>query len=226
MNAANCMGDYQKQGAEVYYLLGLISKNRTADAVAMAKKFKGRNAEYMCDEAFKAMENAGFNNTLDNFFHDLAAQDPTLPFWDQYVEIAAAAGQTERMLALVRAAAAREDLSDNKKAALHQILFKALLAADDVDGGVQQARQLIALDATTPANNGYNAGQLGVIIARIGVLLQDRTCARKASASPKNGWPRLPVKIFPNGQAGNVVGSLAQILFDTQTRAGGGIHSD
>jgi len=86
MNPANFMGDNQKQGAEVYYMLGLISKNRTADAVAVAKKLKGQNVEYMFDEAFKAMANAGFTSALDNFFNQLLSQDPTLPFWDQYVE--------------------------------------------------------------------------------------------------------------------------------------------
>lgn len=215
MNPANFMDDNQKQTAEVYYMLGLISKGRTADAVVVAKKLKGQNGEYIFDQAFKAIENAGLNSELDNFFHELLSQDATLPFWDEYVEVAADAGQTDRMLALVRAAAARDDLSDNQKAALHQILFKALLAADDVDGAAQQARQLIALDATTPSSdNSFNAGQLGIIIARIGVLLQRQDLIDEGIAAAKK-WLATPAgQNFSNGDAGSVVGSLAQILFE------------
>jgi len=214
VNPPNVTGDNLKPVAEVYYLLGLISKDRTTDAVAMAKKLQGQNAEYQFDEAFKAMENAGFTQALDNFLHELLAQDPTLPFWDQYVEVAANAGQTERMLALVLAAAGHEDLSDNKKAALHQILFKALLAADDVDGGVQQARQLIALNATTPANNGYNPGQLGVMIARIGVLLQRPELIEEGISTVKK-WLATPAgKNFSNGDPGSIAVALAQILIE------------
>ncbi len=213
-NPASDMGDNQKQAAEVYYLLGLISQDRTADAVAVAKKLKGQNVEYMFDDAFKAMENAGFTSTLDNFFHELLAQDPTLPFWDQYVTVAADAGQTDRMLALVRAAAGHEDLSDSKKAALHQILFKALLAADDVNGGVQEARKLMAFDESSPANGGYNPGQLGVMIARIGVLLQRPELIQEGIATTKK-WLATPAgQNISNGEAGSVVGALAQILFE------------
>jgi hypothetical protein len=210
----NDMGDNQKQGAEVYYMLGLISQDRTADAVAVAKKLKSPSVEYMFGEAFKAMENAGFTGEVDKFFNQLLSQDPTLPFWDQYVQVAADAGQTDRMLALVRAAAARDDLSDNQKATLHQILFKALLAADDVDGAVQQARQLITLEATNPSNNGYNGGQLGVMIARIGVLLQRPELIEEGITAAKK-WLATPAgQNFSNGNSGSVVGSLAQTLFE------------
>jgi tetratricopeptide (TPR) repeat protein len=210
----NVMGDNLKLGAEVYYMLGLISKDRSADAVAVAKTLKGQNAGFMFDEAFKAMENAGFSVEVDTFFHELLSQDPKLPFWDEYVEVAADAGQTDRMLALVRATIAHEDLSDNQKASLHQILFKALLAADDVDGAVQQARQLLALDAATPSDNSYSAGQLGVMIAQIGVLLQRPELIDEGIETAKK-WLGTPAgQNFSGGNAGNVVGSLAHILFE------------
>ena len=213
LNPANDLGDNQRLGATVYYLLGLISKDRTPEAVTVAKQFKGDEAGFLFAAAFKAMGNAGLAGALDNFFHELLSQDPTLPFWDQYVEVAANAGQTERMLTLVRASAGREDLEDNNKAALRHILFKALLAADDVDGGVQEARQLIALDLTAPANNSYNAGQLGVMLARLGVLLQKPELMEEGIGAAKK-WLDTPVgENFSNG-GGDVVGSLAQILFE------------
>ncbi len=216
VNPSGGMEDSQKQGAQVYYLLGLISKDRTAEAVAVAKKFKGQNNEYLFEEAFKSMQNAGFNSALDNFFQELLAQDPSLPFWDQYVVVAANAGQTERMLALVRTTASRDDLSDNKKSSLHEILFKALLAADDADGAVAEARRLIALDAISPANKGYNAGQLGVMIARIGILLQKPELITEGAGIAKKWLTTAAGQNIANGSAGSVVCSLAQILFEIQ----------
>lgn len=214
LNQGAFMGDSSKQGAELYYMLGLISQGRTADATTVAKKLKGQNVEYQFDEAFKAMENAGFTGAVDDFLHELLSQDPTLPFWDQYVQVAADAGQTERMLALVRAAVNRADLSDAQKAVLHQILFKALLAADDVDGAVQQARLLENSDASTPMNDGYNAGQLGVMIARIGVLLQRPDLAQEGTATAKK-WLATPAgQNYANGDPATVACSLAQILFE------------
>ena len=200
VSPADGMGDNLRQGAQVYYLLGLISQDRATNAVAVAKKFRGQNAEYMFDEAFRAMGNAGFNSALDNFFHELLAQDPTLPFWDQYVEVSANAGQTERMLVLVQAAAARDDLSDNQKATLHQILFKASLAADDIDGAVQESRQLIALSAATQRNEGYGAGQLGVMIARVGILLQKPKLIDEGIATTKKWLATPAAQKISNGE--------------------------
>jgi hypothetical protein len=212
MNQSAEYDDSQKKGAQIYYLLGLISKNRMTNAVAMAKQLKGQNSDYMFEEAFKAMENAGYAKELDDFLHESLAQDPTLPFWDQYVEVAASASQTKRMLALVQAAVARDDLSDAKKTALRQILFKALLAADDVDGAMQEMRRLIAQDTDSSNGNGYNAGQLGVMMANIGVLVQKPELTEEGIVIAKKWLAALPANNLDN--ATEVLESLTQRLFE------------
>jgi tetratricopeptide (TPR) repeat protein len=203
----------QKSGAQVYYVLGLISKGRTSEAIVLTRSLKGKLAGYLFDSAFRAMENSGQVSALDSFFHALLSQDPTLPYWDQYVGIAARAGQTERMLALVRQASGRQDLSNDSKAAMHQILFKALLAADDVDGGVEQARRLIALNATTPAKDRYSSGQLGVMMARIGVLLGKPELIEEGTTEAKK-WLAGSSGRNPRGEGRLVTGPLTQILAD------------
>jgi tetratricopeptide (TPR) repeat protein len=211
---SNPTDDNQRQTAEIYYLLGLISRNRTADAVAVASKFKGRSNDYYFTEAYKAMVNAGYANALDNFLNALLSKKPSLPFWDEYVEVAAHAGQTERMVALVRATASRAELSDSKKNDLHQILFKALLAADDVDGAMQEARQLIALDAAQSEFNGYNAGQVGVIMARLGILLQRPELVDEGIGAAKKWMAKPEGRNSYLGQTAYVAGALAQILLE------------
>jgi len=210
------MGDMQKAGAQIYYLLGLISQDRTKDAVVVAKKMHGQNTEYLFDNAFKAMQHAGYTEALDNFFNELLSQDPSLPFWDQYVEVAAQAGQTERMLAAVRAALANVDLNDGKKAALHQILFKALLAADNSDEAVQEMRHMMTLPDTERSPEDYNAGQLGLLLARIGMLLQKPEWTDEGIVAAKK-WLATPAgRNFSGGNADEVSITLAEILSDLQ----------
>jgi tetratricopeptide (TPR) repeat protein len=212
---ADINGSDQKGQAQIYYMLGLISRDRTQDAIAAAKKINGRDNEYLYDEAFKVMEQAGYTEALDNFFYALLSQDPSLPFWDQYVQLAAGAGQTERMVALVRTAAAREDLSDIKKTELHQILFKALLAADNVDEGVQEMHKLISLGDNGTSNQEIeNTGELGIMLAKIGMLAQKPEWIEEGISVAKK-WLAAPENQTPNQWGANsIFTSLAGILFE------------
>ena len=205
----------QKAVAQIYYLLGLISQDRAKDAVAVAKKINSQES-YLSAEPFKAMERAGYTTAMDNFFHELLSEDPTLPFWNEYVEIAAKSGQTARMLELVRAAAARTDLSASKKAAIQQTLFKALLAADAVDEGVAEMRRLIASDVKPPARSynfdSYNAGQLGIMTAQIGMLLQKPEWTKEGVSAAKKWLEQTTAENPSDYTAQSVVHSLAEML--------------
>ena len=169
----NFRGQQEKGAAQIYYMLGLISQDRAKEAVAVAKRL-GSNQSWEFNQAFEAMEQAGYTSALDTFLYELLSQDPTLPFWDQYVDLAAKAGQTGRMLDLVQTNLVREDFSDEKKVSLRQILFKADLAADKVDDGVEEIRRLMVQDPHPEPGRreNYNAGQLAVLLARIGILTQ------------------------------------------------------
>ncbi|MEY4917042.1 MAG: hypothetical protein RL616_955 [Verrucomicrobiota bacterium] len=205
----NFNDNYKKQGAQIYYLLGLISKERSTDAVAVAKKLDGRN--YLFTEAFKAMQRAGFMDALDDFFNELLTQNPALPFWEQYVETAAQAGTTKRMLATVNAALASPDLGAGKKNALHQILFKALLADDSVDEAVVELRNLMTADETA-AGRDLNAGQLGALLARFGVLLEKPEWTEEGLKAARQWLATAAAK--NSGESENVSGTIAEVLVD------------
>ena len=208
------MGNSSRELAQIYYMLGLISQGRTQDAVAAARKCRA-DQSYDFDSAFDAMDRAGYAVELDNFLYELLSQNPNLPFWNGYVEFAAKAGQTSRMVALVRFTLARGDLSQIKKAELHQIFFKALLADDDVDEGVQEMRQLIASnDVPLQFGDNYNAGQIGVLLARIGALMTNSEWTEEGIAAAKQ-W--LAVSTSQNSsewETEPVVVSLAQTLWE------------
>lgn len=208
-------GGNEKLQAQAYYFLGLISRDRPKEAVAIAKKLGGQNGVFLPPEAFKAMERAGYTAALDNFFYELLSQDASLPFWDRYVDLAAKAGTTDRMLAMARAAAARPDLSDNKKSAIHHVLFKALLAADAVDEGVQEMRRLIASEPLAPSQFGdYEShGQLGVMLAQIGVLLQKPEWTDEGITVVKKSFEEGKDQNALNFVSGPVANSTGDILF-------------
>ncbi|HEY4416301.1 MAG TPA: hypothetical protein VGO57_11470 [Verrucomicrobiae bacterium] len=209
--------DQHKNQARVYYLLGLIGQNRSKEAVVIAGKLAGTQSYYF-SEAFQSMEHAGYTTELDNFFYDLLAQNPALPFWDQYVELAANAGTTERMVALVRKTIASADLSEGKKAALHQILFKALLAADNTDEAVVEMRELITngTPASASGSEDYNSGQLGALLARLGSLRHKPEWTSEGITAAKK-WLATPAgQNFQNDEASTVLNSTVHTLFDLQ----------
>lgn len=201
--------DGPESQAKAYYLLGLICAGRTTNAVEVAKKIVSREQWNIPDEAFGQLIQAGYGDALDDFLYALLQQNPILPFWDAYIDTAAQAGTTGRMLALARQVAARTDLPEHNSADIKRVLFKALLAADQVDEGVQVMRELMASNAPRWREN---AGELAVQVARIGVLThhpewisEGVDIARKSLAQPladNNPYNNTP----------EIAGALAKLL--------------
>ncbi len=212
--------DYQKVQAQTYYLLGLIGKQRSKDAVAVAKRMGKQDEVYVPQDALKAMERAGYTVALDEFFFELLSDDPTLPFWNDYVQLAAKAGQTERMLKLARSAAARDDLSKNKKAVIHQTLFRALLAAEQVEEGVQEMQRLMKLeDKSSRARRQETTGQLGIMLAQIGRLLQHPEWTEEGVRAAQTWLQEAEEENSYDWGSESVATSLAQLLFDMKRGA-------
>jgi tetratricopeptide (TPR) repeat protein len=170
----DAFGDYEKKSARIYYLLGLIARERTTDAVAVARQFEKENDAYFPNEVVRQMERAGFASQLNGFFHELLQQNPDLPFWEEYVQVAAHAGQTAEMVKLVQSAIAKPGLSKGQRLHLQQLLYQALLADDEVEAGVTELRRLIQTNEPAASSGHYereNRGDLALKLARIGRLL-------------------------------------------------------
>lgn len=213
-NPAEFMGDSQKASADVYYFLGLISAGRSKDAVAFAKKLGAGFQPYTSEEAFNAMERAGYTSALDDFFYELLSQDSTLPFWDQYVALAAKSGQTDRMLKLARTAAANEDLSSNKKTTIHQNLAKALLAADQLDEGVSELRALIGTNNPVSVRAENDTGNLCVSFARVGMLVNRPEWTEEGIKAARDWLQSDNAQSQYAWESPNVAESLAAILLE------------
>ena len=165
-----------KSQARMYYLLGLIVGQRAKEAAELAQNLSKEESVSLPYDALPALERAGYSQQLFDFFHELLSQKPNLPFWDEYVGLAAKAGQTDKMLALARAEARRDDLDPRQRAAIRSHLYKALLAADQVEEGVQEIREILRTNNPAGADPGRaqnpeQRGELGIELARLGELL-------------------------------------------------------
>lgn len=154
---------HAKGQAQTYYLMGLIVQGRAADATRFAGQLKtqpGYQFQIAASEA--ALARAGFIRQLDDFLYELLSKNPELPFWEPYFSAAAQVGTTGRMLTLARATAARPELSGNMKGNLRENLYRALLAADQIEEGVKELRALIASapKAEARARQGYRGGMM------------------------------------------------------------------
>lgn len=125
-------------------------------------------------QAVRALERAGNADALDDFLFTLLSDHPELSFWDSYFEMAAKSGHTERMLTLVRAAVVNEELEAAKRHAIRVRLYRALLAAGEIEGGIAELRRLIANPPSPQATRSFDpmeGNDPGLWLARLGLLL-------------------------------------------------------
>ncbi len=62
-------------------------------------------------QALQSLNEAGHTVKLNYFLREVLTRNPELPLWSTYISVAARAGQTNEMLALVRKRAAAKSLS-------------------------------------------------------------------------------------------------------------------
>lgn len=180
--------------ARTYYFLSLIASERVDDAIKMATlvdnppsgRYSPPRANIgLSDEAIEAMERAGYGRALTAFLHKLLDAHPELRFWENYVQLAAKAGETEQMLALARTVAARPDFTGKKATDFRLNYYKALLAADQVEEGVGEMRKLLASSGSED-DEGPSA-ELGLKLARLGQLLERKDWIEEGLAAADRG---------------------------------------
>ncbi|MEA3186271.1 MAG: hypothetical protein QOD99_101 [Chthoniobacter sp.] len=206
----------QQETAQIYYLLGLLASHRTKDAVSVASKLGTKAGISLPSEALAALERAGLTLVLTDFFHDLLAANPDLPFWSEYVELAAKAGGTDKMVALAEASAARKGLSEKQRREIQKYLRQAYLAADKVDAGIDLLRKEIASaaagkpddeDGNNPVDDsGLQLARLGALLARPELIDEGIRAAHASinlNTSPRNQDSRR-----------NALNNLAEVLLE------------
>jgi tetratricopeptide (TPR) repeat protein len=161
--------------AEIYYVLGLILAGRNPEGLARARRLTSAPDTSMAlVGALDALDRVGRTRQVVMFLGTALQSDPTLPFWDLYLEGASRLGETAAVVGRVKVALARPKLPAATRARLGAHLASALLAGDRVEEGVAVLRQLIASGAAAPGYDEYSGRTFAATLARLGHVLNRR----------------------------------------------------
>ncbi len=212
---------YERSRAQSYYLLGLIAGRRTPEAAAFVANHASAGATLVNGGAVAAMERAGYTVELADFFHDVLEKNPDLPFWHEYVALAAKALETDKMLALAEASAARQGLTPRQRRSILDQLHRAYLAADNVDKALEIIRQEIALEKSDTETTkdpegvfssseeeddpGLALARMGEVLGRIDWVDEGIRAVREANARPGNARDREKRARNLNSLAGELI---------------------
>lgn len=205
-------GDFVNAGR--YFFLHLVVNGQTDRAVEMAGSLNAdATSSWM---PLDALESAGYTRQVYDFLHGLLAKHPELPFWDDYITLAAKTGETGQMLDLIRSVANSPKLSESERSYAHRSFYLALLAADQIDEGVAELRKV-----TSVGDQAENMQvEKEVALARIGQLLGRQDLLDEGVAAAKKhllGGP--PAEL---NESSEPVTSLAELL----TQAGRGPEAE
>ncbi len=148
--------------AKPAYLLGLIARDRVADATALALKLPdeitsgGVEALNLSGTTFQEVAAQGQAQKVAHFFNALLTAHPDLPYWGSFQAAATATGNPDAFLTRVQAAVGNTDLRPRFRRALLPLQASALLAADRLPEAVSALEAL-----SSPAPAGADAGSSG-----------------------------------------------------------------
>ncbi|TDU66047.1 tetratricopeptide repeat protein [Prosthecobacter fusiformis] len=135
-----------RSDAERLYLLHLIAAGRTEEAMAFTLNRIGNESGVQLTlhaADIDAMQKQGFGRQMLDFLRTMLSQQPALPLWQVFIELSAHEGQSREALQLLREAVAKPALAGRARSEVEGCLYRALLAADEVDEGVKILREMV-----------------------------------------------------------------------------------
>jgi len=162
--------------ARVYEFLRLIMALKTAEATDLGRQISENFS--LPSQGLDAVESAGRGKAVCEILHAILAENPALPYWNDYTSLAVRAGASEQMLALLKTTLARTDLAPEVRSKLAGDDAKALLAAGQVEAGVKALTELsapIEKKSASPLNrlrrSEMDDQNIPLRVARIGQLM-------------------------------------------------------
>ena len=137
-------GDYERNQARFYYLMGLILANRTDEATKLVKEIGAQDkvqqfARWNMSEIVKSVG----ARPLYDYFHALLSDDADYPYWDATIYLASQVGESGKMVSLAERAVKREGLRRERRREISGHLASAYLADDRIEEAVGVFRGLL-----------------------------------------------------------------------------------
>ena len=175
-------GDYEaeweRNRAVSWYLLGLVSRNRTADAVKSARNMSlGESEGSGLRETWRAADPPVPAEVVFRFLGELLRSKPELHLWDEYVAFAAAAGKTDEALLLLNEIDRRKDVPPEGRSEMRRERAQLYLGLDRVEEAVGLMRAELAETPGAEAGRAASRSadrrrQTAVGLTALGRLLQ------------------------------------------------------
>ena len=181
------------QAAAMYYVMGLIVRNRTEEVLKFMTKSasaeKGgssyRFGLQLNYQILPELERAGHTSKVYTFLAEALTTNPELPLWEPLVELAAGLNKSAEVLTLVETSLAKKELSKPLRGRLEKIRATALLATDQVEEAVALLLKILAdRDAETAANQGASGKsnlEIAIQVAEVGRLMERQDWIRQGT---------------------------------------------
>jgi len=171
----------EKSSADFVYILGLIAADRTEDASreALAKGRIVAESKSISPGILRKLEKAGYLTSVYDFIRSMLEQEPHLYYWDELISMGAKAGRSEDTRDFVIRTLERPNLSDDFRRRLELAAFKAQLATDEIEDGVNRLKQLLLVqEEADPSeyertHNMNSRKNLALQLATLGHLLSN-----------------------------------------------------
>lgn len=155
------------QACAIYYVIALVVQGKPDEAAKASAGIDFSNIEAAAGKA----TDAGYGLQVYDFIHSYLTLHPESDIWKFYVDLAGQTGHAAEALKFIQDTSARTDISDVAHGQVRAILYRALLAVDKVDEGIEQLRALIKSQKgqlpVPPAANSAQASGLGSVISQI-----------------------------------------------------------
>lgn len=191
-------GEGSRGSATQVYLLALIAKDRVDEAVRLVtdnqKDSKPGDHLQIHISGLEKMGAAGLGGKVLAFLHRLLDADPSLPYWQEYIELSARQNESSAALKALREALAREKLEPKARLDIHSHYYLALLAADERAEGLRILREMVKAGPRSGSTDaGARAQEMKVRWEKVGVHVSPEMLKRfemEAGSSREDGGQR------------------------------------
>lgn len=156
-------GRWEKKSATQVYLLALIATDRVDDAMKLireeAQKQEDDNHLRLDLGDLDEMGRKGLRAQVFTFLQRLLTQDPALPYWSEFIELAAHQNASATALELLERSVVKPGLPAKVRDEMQSFHYLALLAADKRDEGVKILRDLVKEGPVSGSSDGKAEAQ-------------------------------------------------------------------
>jgi tetratricopeptide (TPR) repeat protein len=167
--------DWERSTADAVYVLSLVATGQAEEAAkaAMSAVERAKGGGFsVTGEVLDSMQKQGLGGQVIAFLREMLTRDPSLPFWDDFIKLAAQESASGTALDFFEATLKNPKLNAASRGEVLSHHANALLAADKVEEGISVLRDLILAGPRSGAvDGGEKAEELKKQWAQLGVQL-------------------------------------------------------